>query len=169
MRPFWTAVCYSRYVTDVDTLLNTSPTDLIEGLKELRDERAAIESREAVLKQLLDIKMAQGGKIAEQVAIFAAQNGIGDLREQIRQVLIDKQEEKPLIAPMGVHTELLARGNRKVTLDNVRTTMKRMADNGEIVRPHADAVIYGLPNIPQEVLDIVAQQMKAVIKEIEAR
>lgn len=148
-------------MTDVDQLLNTDPSELIERLKEFRDERAGIESREAVLKQLLDIRMAQGGPVAEEVAVFAAQNGFGPLREQIRQVLTSKQEEEPLLPPMAVHTELAARGNRGVTLDNVRTTMKRMADDGELVRPDTGiGVIYGLPGIPQEILDVIKQQIE---------
>jgi hypothetical protein len=142
-------------MTDVDALLNTDPADLITGLKRLRDERAATESQEAVLKQLLDIQMSKGGQIAEEVAVFAAQNGIGPLREQIRQVLKAKQEEEPMMPPMGVHAELAARGNRGVTLDNIRVTMKRMADDGELVRPDPEAVVYGLPDLPQEILDII--------------
>lgn len=163
-------VCYNPGMTDVDELLNTTPSDLIEGLKKLRDERSAVESREAVLKQLLDIHLARGGEVAEEVAAFAAQNGFGPLREQIRQVLTAKQEDgTPLLPPMAVHGELGARGNRGVTLDNVRTTMKRMADDGELVRPEGESAIYGLPNIPQELLDVVAGQIKAARKEIEAR
>ena len=142
-------------MTDVEQLLNTDPTDLIEGLRKLRDQRAGIESREAVLKQLLDIQIAQGGEIAEQVRIFAAQNGIGPVREQIRQVLMSKQDEEPAMAPMNVHAELVARGNRSVTLDNIRTSMKRMADDGELIRPNAESVIYGLPNMPQAFLDLL--------------
>lgn len=146
-------------MTDVDQLLNTDPTELVEGLKQLRDERAGIESKEAVLKQLLDIQMSAGGAIAEQVAVFAAQNGIGPLREQIRQVLTAKQEDVSLMAPMDVQTELVARGNRSVTIDNVRVTMKRMADDGELVRPDPDSLIFGLPNIPQQLLDMVRQNL----------
>jgi hypothetical protein len=143
-------------VTSVDQLLNMDPSDLIEGLKGLRDQRLALESQEAVLKQLLDIHLGKGGEVAEQVAIFAAQNGIGPLREQIRQAFF--QGDEPLMVPMEVHSALAALGNRSVTLDNVRVTMKRMADNAELVRPDPDSVVYGLPNTPQELLDFLKKE-----------
>lgn len=147
-------------MTNVDQLLNTDPNELVARLKELRDNRAAIESQEAVLKQLLDIQMSRGGSVADEVAAFAAQNGIGPLREQIRQVLVAMGESEPMMPPVRVHSELLARGNRSVTLDNIRTTMKRMADDEELVRPDVDgAVIYGLPGIPQKILDLIKQQI----------
>ncbi len=149
---------------NVDALLNTAPIALVEGLKQLRDERAAIESREAVLKQLLDIQMAQGGQLAEEVTVFAAENGIGPPREQIRQVMISKQEDEPMLPPIAVHEALVERGNRTITLDNVRTTMKRMADDGELVRPSGSAPIYGLPNIPQSVLEMVKQQLAEIVE-----
>jgi hypothetical protein len=151
-------------MADLDDLLNTDATTLVEGLKKLRDDRAGIESREAVLKQLLDIKLAQGGEIAEEVATYAAQNGFGPLREQIRQVMVSIQETEPMMPPLRVHSELSSRGNRSVTIDNVRTTMKRMADDEELVRPDVEGVVlYGLPNIPQEVLDAMKEQLKSFV------
>jgi hypothetical protein len=158
---FANSVCYSPCALDVDQLLNTDPNDLIEGLKKLRDERAGIESKEAILKQLLDIHMGKGGEVAEQVAIFAAQNGIGPLREQIRQVLASKQSEEPLMMPVQVHTMLGALGNRSVTIDNIRVTMKRMADDGELVRPDSESLLYGLTNVPQQLLDLVKENQPA--------
>jgi hypothetical protein len=147
-------------LADVDQLLNVDPMSLIEGMKTLRDQRVAIESQEAVLKQLLDIQLKKGGQVGEEVAVFAAQNGMGPLREQIRQVLVSKQEEALLMMPMDVHNLLAERGNRSVTLDNVRVTMKRMADDGELVRPDPESVIYGLPNTPTEFLELLKERLE---------
>jgi hypothetical protein len=134
----------------LDRLLQTPPAELVSELKSLRDQRAGIESREAVLEQLLDLIARQGGPVAEEVARLGGDAAIGPLRNQIIQVLASKRKEgEPLMVPQGVHQELTARGNRAVTLDNVRVTMKRMAESGEIERVSPDGLVFGLVGIAQ--------------------
>ena len=135
-------------MSSLDRLLETPPAELIADLKALRDERAVLEGKEGVIEQLLEMLAQQGGDVANEIAALGASVAIGALRNQILQVLLSKQEEnEPLLAPAGVHAELNARGNRKVTLDNVRVTMKRMADDGELERPRPDALLFGLPGV----------------------
>jgi hypothetical protein len=152
-------------MSNIDKLLNTSPAELIDGLKALGEQRAGIESQEAVLKQLLDLHLAKGGEVGQEAAIFAANHGVGPLREQIRQVFITKRESDPMMLPMAVHAELGARGNQRVTLDNVRVTMKRMADDDELIRPDSESVVYGLPGTPAELIEMVKKAQARATEE----
>jgi hypothetical protein len=43
--------------------------------------------------------------------------------------------------------ELVIRGNHTATLDHVRTTMKRMADAGELLQPRPQHLLYALPSV----------------------
>jgi hypothetical protein len=139
-------------MSGVDALLQTPPAQLVADLTALRNERAVIEDKEAVLIQILDLLVKQGGQVAEEVTALGGASGFGPLREQIRQVLISNKENDPLMVPREVQKELLSRGNRTATLENVRVTMKRMAEDDELVRPSEDAVSYGLPDTPRELL-----------------
>lgn len=133
-------------MSSLDQLLQTPLAELIADLKALRDERAVIEGKEAVLEQLLEMRAQQGGKAAEEIAALGGSVAIGPLRNQILQVLMSKQEEDEFfLVPQAVHQELITRGNRTVTLDNVRVTMKRMAESNEVERPNPDSLLYGLP------------------------
>ncbi len=105
------------------------------------------ESKEAVLEQLLEMRSREGGAVADEITALGAAVGIGPLRNQIAHVLAAKREENmSLMVPRAVQDELITRGNRTVTLDNVRVTMKRMADTGELLRPDPDSLLYGLPD-----------------------
>jgi hypothetical protein len=135
-------------VSHLDKFLETPPAALVDDLKDLRTQKAAIESREKVIEQLLEMIVSQGGPVADEVAALGASVAIGPLREQIRQVLLSRQDENEyFMVPQEVQKELMTRGNRSVTLDHVRTTMKRMADSDELLRPQPNAVLYALPNI----------------------
>jgi hypothetical protein len=131
---------------NLDDLFKTPPAELISNLQALRDERAVIERKERMLEQLLEMLTEQGGDVADEIAALGAANAIGPLREQIRQVLLSLTPEGPLRVPKVVFDELVARGNRSVTIDNVRMTMKRMADADELIRPGPDTTLYGLPD-----------------------
>jgi hypothetical protein len=133
-------------MSSLDQLLQTSPSELVADLKALRDERATIESKEAIVEQLLEMLVKQGGTAAEEIAALGGSVAIGPLRNQILQVLESKREEENLMMiPKDVHDELISRGNRSVTLDNVRVTMKRMADSNELERPSPTDLLFGLP------------------------
>lgn len=128
----------------VDRFLETPPAELVADLKALRDERAAIESKERLVEQLLEMLSQQGIAIAEEIAELGGSVGIGPLRNQIAQVLLSQQQEENLfMAPLAIHEELVRRGNRTVSLDNVRVTLRRMTDSAEVERP-TDVPLYGL-------------------------
>jgi hypothetical protein len=38
-----------------------------------------------------------------------------------------------------------------------KVKMKRMADDGELVRPDPESVVYGLPNTPKQLLDLLKE------------
>jgi len=133
-------------MSSLDQLLQTPPAELVADLKSLRDERAVIEGKEAMLEQLLEMLARQGGEAAQEIAALGASVAIGPLRNQIVQVLSSKQEEGEVVmVAKDVQEELVARGNRTVTLDNVRVTMKRMADSNELERPRPNDLLFGLP------------------------
>ncbi len=112
---------------NIDDLLQTPPADLINALKALRDERGDLESKESLLMQIIDIRSNQGGEVAKEINELGAAIGLGSLRDQIKQVLLSRQAEEPLMFPKDVRMELVSWGNRSVTLENVRVTMQRMA------------------------------------------
>ncbi|HXN38954.1 MAG TPA: hypothetical protein VN892_13025 [Solirubrobacteraceae bacterium] len=121
----------------LDKLLQTPPAEIVSDLKTVRDERAILESKEAMLEQLLEMLSRQGGEVAQEIAALGASVAIGPLRNQILQVVTSMRQEDDLLTtvPAAVQEALIARGNRKVTVDNVRVTMKRMADSNELERP----------------------------------
>jgi hypothetical protein len=134
-------------MASIDQLLQTPPAELVDELKTLRDQRADIEGKEAVLEQLLEILAAKGPDTAAEIAALGGTAAIGPLRNQIIQVLISRREEgEYLLVPQEVHKELLARGNRAVTLDNVRITMRRMVESKELELPNPKkALTFSLP------------------------
>ena len=134
----------------LDKFLDTPPTDLVDNLKGLRQEKVAIKSREAVIVQLLEMILERGGPTAEEVVRLAAEAAvaIGPLRDQIRAVLTSKQADNEFfLAPVGVHQELVARGNQTATLDHTRTIMRRMSDAGELLQPRPNQLLFALPDV----------------------
>jgi hypothetical protein len=147
-------------MSSLDQLLQTNPVDLVTNLKALRAERAGIESKEALLEQLIEVLTRQGGPIADEVAALGGSAAIGPLRNQITQVLLAQWDEGLFfMIPQAVHDELVNRGNTRVKLDNVRQTMVRMADAKELERPKPDALLFGLPGaldaMPQALRDSI--------------
>ena len=139
-------------MSNLDNLLQMPPSELVADLKALRDQRADIESKEAILEQLLELLTNQGGTVANEIAALGASVAIGPVRNQITQVLVSKREEDELLmAPRDVQQELVARGNRTVTLDHIRITMKRMADSNELERSEPGALLFGLPGAMERV------------------
>jgi hypothetical protein len=150
----------------LDRFLEAPPAELIGDLKNIRQERAALSRREGVIVQLLQMILDAGGPRAEEVLRLAADEAvaIGDLRDQIRQVMTSKYESNEFfLVPLTVHQELMTRGNHTVTLDNVRTAMKRMADAGELLLPRRGQVLYVLPDamnnpLALQALELIAEQ-----------
>jgi hypothetical protein len=146
-------------MSNLDQLLNTPPDELVADLKALRDERAAIEGKESVLEQLLDMLSGQGGHVAEEIAELGAMAAIGPLKNQIFHVMRTKtEEEEPLLVPQTVFEVLRVRGNRTATLAAVRVAMGRMADAGELERPAPrNNMLFALPGTRNNLLPAVAE------------
>ncbi len=130
-------------MSSLDALFDTPPATIVTDLQALREQRRLIESKEAMLEQVLELRERQGGDAADEIAELGASVAIGPLRAQIAQVL--RTTDTPFLVPKDIHTELVSRGNWKVTLDNVRMTTKRMADADELERLGPGTVSYGLP------------------------
>lgn len=130
-------------MSSLDALFATPPAKLVADLQTLREERRVIESKETMLEQMLEMGERQGGDVAEEIAELGASVAIGPLRAQILHVL--RTTESVFVVPKDVHAELVARGNQKATLDNVRMTMKRMADAKELERVSPNVACYGVP------------------------
>jgi hypothetical protein len=151
-------------MSSLDHLLETNPADLVSNLKELRAERAELESKELLLEQLIDLLARQAGPTADHLAELGGAAAIGPLRSQITHVLHSFQGDGLFfVIPQAVHDELINRGNTRVKLDNVRQTMARMTDAKELERPKADTLLFGLPgardDMPQQLRDqIVGDQ-----------
>jgi hypothetical protein len=130
-------------MASLDALFATPPATIVADLQALREQRRLIESKEAMLEQVLELRERQGGDAADEIAELGASVAIGPIRAQILQVL--RTTDSAFLTPKEVHPELASRGNRKVTLDNVRMTMKRMADADELERFESGSASYGLP------------------------
>jgi hypothetical protein len=131
-------------MTNVDKFLQTSPTEIIAELEALRTEKDVIARKEALLEQLIDLIFQEQGPAAAELYGYRTAIAVGPLRYQIRQVLL-AEPERPQWLPKEVHDELIVRGNAKVTLDNVRVTMRRMSESGELKRLDDDNLLFRLP------------------------
>jgi hypothetical protein len=131
-------------MTNMDKFLQASPTEIIAELEALHAEKDVIARKEALLEQLIDLIFQEQGPAAAELYGYRTSIAVGPLRYQIRQVLL-AEPERPQWLPKEVHDELVVRGNAKVTLDNVRVTMRRMGESGELVRLDDDNLLFRLP------------------------
>ncbi|HEY3959617.1 MAG TPA: hypothetical protein VGL68_03805 [Solirubrobacteraceae bacterium] len=151
-------------MASLDKILETPPAELLDDLRDLRQQKADLGNRERVVVQLLEMILEQGGEATDEVVRLAAEAAIaiGPLRDQVRQVMASKQaDNENFLAPIAVHQELVARGNQTATLDHVRTIMKRMADAGELLQPRPSVLLFGLPNVVNN--PIAMQALDAVL------
>jgi hypothetical protein len=130
-------------VTRLDDFLNTPPQELIAELVSLRAAKQALERRETILENVADLIIEAGGDAASELASYRTSVAVGPIRYQIRQVLL-AQPEKRVWIPKEVHDELAVRGNMDVSIDNVRVTMRRMVQAGELAKA-SKSMQYELP------------------------
>lgn len=121
------------------------PQNLLDDLNRIREQEQVLGHERELLERVLEILIEKGGPSADWLT--DPSRGlltIGPLRSQVLRVL----ESIPVDAamqPREVHELLAAHGNNKVTLDNVRTTMGRMATSGEILQPNPPVAAFILP------------------------
>jgi hypothetical protein len=116
-------------------LLDGDPQRLLDDLSSLREQEQLIGHERELIERVLEILIETGGPAAQWLTDPArGLLTIGPLRTQILRV-IDTGPADTAWQPREVHEQLVAHGNNKVSLDNVRTTMGRMVTGGELVQP----------------------------------
>ncbi|HTC60487.1 MAG TPA: hypothetical protein VK691_10275 [Solirubrobacteraceae bacterium] len=126
-------------------LLSTNPQELVDELEKLREQEKRIAHERELVERVLEIVIESGGPSAEYLT--DPERGlltVGPLRAQVMRVYAAAGEGAGF-QPREVHEQLVAHGNSKVTLDNVRVTMGRMADSGELLQPEPPIALYLLP------------------------
>lgn len=121
--------------SSIQRLIKTPPQELLKELDEVREREQVVAHERELLERVLEILVESGGESADW--LNNATRGvitIGPLRSQIVRALENEPASGPWL-PREVHQILAAHGNKKVTLDNVRTTMVRMVASGELVKP----------------------------------
>jgi hypothetical protein len=88
------------------------------------------------MPNLDDLFETPPAELITNLQALRAERAVIEGKEQLLEQLLE------MLSQQG--GERAERGNRTVTLDNVRITMKRMADADELVRPDPEAVLYGL-------------------------
>jgi hypothetical protein len=137
----------------IDELLKASPRDVLDELEITHTQKEEIERREILLTQLLEMMFQRGGDAAAALWTMRTDLPIGPVRFQILQVLLSGARDQVWL-PLEVHQAMVERGNTKVTVDNTRVTMGRMADKGELERspsPNDPSInIFRLPSTAWE-------------------
>jgi len=129
----------NNYIGD---LLDAPLPDLIAKLESIRSDQRALDLQEDMLEKVLELKTQQDPSAASWLQENSTA-AIGPLRQQILQSF--SLAQRNAMVPKEVHQDLIARGNTKATLDNVRITMRRMAQTGELVQPDLANLAFQLP------------------------
>lgn len=131
--------------SSIQQLMESDPQDLLDDLNRIREQEQFLGHERELLERVLEILIEKGGPAADWLT--DPSRGlltIGPLRAQVLRVLASTPLDVAL-QPRDVHEQLVAHGNNKVTLDNVRTTMGRMAASGEILQPEPPMAAFILP------------------------
>jgi hypothetical protein len=132
----------------IGNLLSADPQELLDELDKLREQEKRIAHERELVERVLEILLESGGPAAEYLADPArGLLTIGPLRAQVLRVLAAAPSG---LQPREVHDRLVAHGNSKVTLDNVRVTMSRMAESGELQQPDPPLAVFVLPSSESE-------------------
>lgn len=149
--------------SSLQQLMNAPPEELLEELDRVREKEQLVAHERELLERVLEILIESGGPAAEWLmdptrGLLA----IGPLRSQVLRV-IELGPPNRLWQPREVHEKLVSAGNNKVSLDNVRVTMGRMSDAGELHQPEPPMAAFGIP--PSETLfdeaDVPAEDVPA--------
>jgi hypothetical protein len=125
--------------------METHPRELLEDLDRIREREQLVARERELLERVLELLLESGGPSADWLTDPArGVLTIGSLRSQILRVLAFGSPGE-LWIPRDVHEQLVAHGNNKASLDNVRTTMSRMAGAEELIQPDPTKLFFGLP------------------------
>ncbi|HET8815547.1 MAG TPA: hypothetical protein VFM51_11420 [Solirubrobacterales bacterium] len=118
----------------VQDLLKSPPKDLLNELKQIRERERLLAQERELIERVFEILLENDDSAADLLndPDFALVP-IGPLRSQILRVMKANPERKTWVAKR-MHDELSGIGSR-ATVDNVRTTMRRMAANKELIQP----------------------------------
>jgi hypothetical protein len=111
--------------------LQASPRDVLDELEAVHEQQIEVERKQVLLTQLVEMMLQRGGDSATALWKMRTDLPIGPVRFQIRQVMLSGEQGAAWL-PLAVHQAMAERGNSKVTLDNTRVTMGRMAEKGEL-------------------------------------
>jgi hypothetical protein len=126
-------------------LLDTDPKQLLDDLNNLREQEQLIGHERELVERVLEILIETGGSAAQWLTDPArGLLTIGPLRTQILRV-IDAGPAGTAWQPREVYEQLVAHGNNKVSLDNVRSTMGRMVAGGELLQPEPPLAAFMRP------------------------
>ena len=128
----------------IQQLMGAEPQDLLDDLNRIREQEKVLGHERELLERVLEIIIEQGGPPANWLT--DPSRGlltIGPLRSQVVRVLQRIPRDSAML-PRDVHEQLVAHGNNHVTLDNVRTTMGRMAASGELFQPEPPVAAFML-------------------------
>jgi hypothetical protein len=100
----------------------------------LRADRKALENRERLLQRTLELLVEENPEVAAHLErADVPSTPFGPLRMQIKRVLGTYPfREAAAWQPKEVLAVLQEQGAREITVDNVRVTMRRMAQRGEL-------------------------------------
>ncbi|HEY3866182.1 MAG TPA: hypothetical protein VGL54_08870 [Solirubrobacteraceae bacterium] len=130
----------------IKELLQSDPEQLLEELDRLREKEKLIGYERELVERVLEMILEGGGPAAEWLNDPArGLLTIGSLRSQILRV-IDAGSADIAWQPREVYEQLVAHGNNKVSLDNVRSTMGRMVASGELIQPEPPLAAFMRPS-----------------------
>jgi hypothetical protein len=138
-------VCYNVLMANtIKDLLGTHPKELLDELIKVREQEQLIVHERELLERLLEILVENGGPAAEWLLDPArGLLTVGPVRAQVLRVMDTAPADRGW-QPREVYEQLVAAGNNKVTLDNVRITMSRMAtgESPELIQPEPHLAMY---------------------------
>src|ERR1700735_1349101 len=119
----------------LDQLLSTPVEKVLEDLVLLRKEKRALENREELLRRTLELLVEQDPEVAASLeSPGSPSTPFGPPRMQIKRLLASYSfRDVATWIPKDVLFALNEQGATDLTLDNVRMTMRRMAQRGELL------------------------------------
>lgn len=132
-----------------DDLLSKPVEEIVQALIALREQKRGLEIREDLLKRTLELRVEEN---PEAAAYFERPGNpatpFGPLRMQIKRLLASyKYRDRAQWIPRDVLELLTAQGATGLTIDNVRVTMRRMAQRDELIE--GPGLLFAFPKVSE--------------------